>query len=228
MTDQVGRHNLRPAGWRSRSLLIAATVALMLGGAATAGEQSEDHGRRGDEGRGDQGRGGRGHVDQDRGDQGRGDSSRGRGGPTSQPATPSNPMAARPGFERPRGDDHGGQAQGERSRPAPVWHGYDGQDAHRGEPYRGDRRGFGQNYRSDRRYDDGRYRRPEGWYSHRWGYGEILPGLFWSDRYWINDYWQFGLSPAPYGYVWVRNGPDALLIDRFTGAIAQVVYGAFY
>ena len=55
-----------------------------------------------------------------------------------------------------------------------------------------------------------------------------LPPLFWAQDYWLLDYWLFGLSPPPYGYVWVRDGSDALLIDRATGEIEEVIYGAFY
>ena len=32
----------------------------------------------------------------------------------------------------------------------------------------------------------------------------------------------------PYGYVWVRYGDDALLVDVDTGEILRVVYGVFY
>jgi Ni/Co efflux regulator RcnB len=37
----------------------------------------------------------------------------------------------------------------------------------------------------------------------------------------------FGLAPPPYGYEWVRNGDDALLIDTNTGEILQVEYDVF-
>ena len=41
------------------------------------------------------------------------------------------------------------------------------------------------------------------------------------------DYWLFGLDVPPYGYEWVRYGPDALLIDLRSGEVIQVVYGRF-
>ena len=56
----------------------------------------------------------------------------------------------------------------------------------------------------------------------------ILPSIFWARRYWINDYWQFGLQNPPYGYVWVRYGRDAMLVDVYDGRILRVVYGLFY
>ena len=67
-----------------------------------------------------------------------------------------------------------------------------------------------------------------GWYPYRWVYGQLLPPLFWSRNYWIEDYWNYGLEDPPYGFVWVRDGNDALLIDVGGGQILSVVYGVFY
>ena len=72
------------------------------------------------------------------------------------------------------------------------------------------------------------YRRPNGWYAHRWTFGEVLPSLFWAPNYWLSDYNDFGLMPPPPGTVWVRDGDDALLIDRDSGEIIQVEYSVFY
>lgn len=72
------------------------------------------------------------------------------------------------------------------------------------------------------------YRRPQGWYAHRWTFGEILPSLFWAPDYWLSDYYDYGLTPPPPGTVWVRDGSDALLIDRDSGEIIQVAYSVFY
>ena len=122
------------------------------------------------------------------------------------------------------GPGHGGPGLGS----LPYYPGYRGNDFQAGQPYRGDRSGFGQVYRAERRYHGAPYVRPHGWYEHRWGYGDILPQLFWGRDYWILDYWLYALSPPPYGYVWVRYGTDALLIDENTGQVVEVVYGAFY
>ena len=72
------------------------------------------------------------------------------------------------------------------------------------------------------------YRRPSGWYAHRWTFGEVLPSLFWAPDYWLSDYYDFDLAPPPPGTVWVRDGDDALLIDRDSGEIIQVEYSVFY
>jgi Ni/Co efflux regulator RcnB len=37
-----------------------------------------------------------------------------------------------------------------------------------------------------------------------------------------------GLSGPPYGYRWVRYGPDLLLVEVATGRIVDVIQGAFY
>ena len=52
--------------------------------------------------------------------------------------------------------------------------------------------------------------------------------MFLSNAYYFNDWNLLGLGPPPYGYVWVRYGPDLLLVDRRSGRIADVIYGAFY
>jgi len=84
------------------------------------------------------------------------------------------------------------------------------------------------NREAERRYQWEVYREPRGWYYRRWSYGEVFPVIFWTQDYWISSYWEFGLPDPPYGYVWVRYGPDALLIDVESGQILSVVYGLFY
>lgn len=84
------------------------------------------------------------------------------------------------------------------------------------------------NRQADQRYHWNSYQRPSGWYSRRWAFGMILPSLFWSRDYWIDSYWDYGLMDPPYGYVWVRNGDDAMLVNVETGDILSVEYGLFY
>ena len=71
------------------------------------------------------------------------------------------------------------------------------------------------------------YQPPPNWRYQRWAYGETLPPPYWAQPYWINNYWDYGLQPPPYGYVWVRNGPDAMSVDIVTGLILNVIYGLF-
>ncbi len=101
-------------------------------------------------------------------------------------------------------------------------------DSNRGGNRARDFNSYQRNFSSPRRYNAPRYRRPAGWYSHRWTYGERLPPAFFVRNYWIDDFFDYGLVSPPYGAVWVRYGSDALLIDEESGEVIQVVYGVFY
>lgn len=72
------------------------------------------------------------------------------------------------------------------------------------------------------------FRYPQGYGYRRWALGAFLPLLFLSSDYYFNDYNAYGLYPPPYGYRWVRYGPDLLLVQMGSGYIADVIYGAFY
>lgn len=78
------------------------------------------------------------------------------------------------------------------------------------------------------RFHAGFYRAPPGYRYRRWTYGGFLPGVYWGRNYWITDFLAFGLLAPPTGYVWVRYGPDAILIDEYTGEIIRVDYGLFF
>jgi Ni/Co efflux regulator RcnB len=71
------------------------------------------------------------------------------------------------------------------------------------------------------------YVRPQGWYAHRWVFGETLPRVFFASDYWLTDYATYGLMAPWDGYEWVRYGDDALLIDVDTGEVIRVEYGLF-
>lgn len=93
---------------------------------------------------------------------------------------------------------------------------------------RADFRRYQRNFAAPQRFRAPVYRRPAGWYSHRWTFGEFLPTAFFARGYWIDNFYNFGLMDPPYGTVWVRYGSDALLVDRYTGEVIQVVYRVFY
>jgi Ni/Co efflux regulator RcnB len=84
------------------------------------------------------------------------------------------------------------------------------------------------NFQADHHYHWGDYNGPPGYAYQRWGFGQNLPREYWAQNYWITNYLNFGLVAPPDGYVWVRYGPDAILIDEDTGDIIQVEYGVFY
>jgi len=119
-------------------------------------------------------------------------------------------MAGRPGgdFNRGQGFNRGGPGGGHHD-----FHGFVD---------------FHQNFNAPRRFHVGAYRRPPGWYPHRWAFGEYLPAPFWARDYWLMDYMDYALPPPPPYAVWVRYGDDALLIDQDTGEIITVEYGVFY
>ncbi len=72
------------------------------------------------------------------------------------------------------------------------------------------------------------YRYPHGYRYRRWTIGLLLPALFLSSRYFYNDYAALGVGAPPYGYRWVRYGPDLLLVRTRTRKVVDVIYGAFY
>ncbi len=69
---------------------------------------------------------------------------------------------------------------------------------------------------------------PRGWHYRRWAIGGILPQRFLAQTYWYADWSALGLQAPPPGYEWVRFGPDLILVNLATGAIEDVIYGAFY
>ena len=91
-----------------------------------------------------------------------------------------------------------------------------------------DFRDFHRDFRSARHFRLPSYRRPAGWYSHRWAFGEFLPAAFWVRDYWLIDFADYDLPPPPYGAIWVRVDRDALLVDEDSGEIITVVYDVFY
>jgi Ni/Co efflux regulator RcnB len=99
-----------------------------------------------------------------------------------------------------------------------------------GEAPHYNRQWFPREIRPDHRYHwFGGYWRPQrGFYYHRWIYGEFLPFGWYEPDYWVGDYWDYGLPVPPYGYAWVRVGPDVLLINLATGFVAETIYGLFF
>jgi Ni/Co efflux regulator RcnB len=69
---------------------------------------------------------------------------------------------------------------------------------------------------------------PAGWGYRRWSIGAFLPALFLSQQYYLYDYGAYSLGPPPPGCQWVRYGPDALLVNVYTGAVVDVAYGVFW
>jgi Nickel/cobalt transporter regulator len=108
---------------------------------------------------------------------------------------------------------------------------------------RSDRRSsWNRSWRNDSRYDWQRYRysnrnlfRSGGYYAPYRGYrynrlsiGIVLDSLFYSNRYWLSDPWQYRLPAAPYGTQWVRYYDDVVLVDVYTGEVIDVIENFFW
>jgi hypothetical protein len=96
-------------------------------------------------------------------------------------------------------------------------------------------------WRSDRRYDWRRYRDrnrshfrlgiyfdPFGWNYRRYNIGWRLWPSYYSQNYWLNDPYMYRLPYAPWPYKWVRYYDDALLVNVYTGQVADVIYDFFW
>jgi hypothetical protein len=98
------------------------------------------------------------------------------------------------------------------------------------------------NWRHDRRYDWHGWRsRHNDWfrldyyyapyrnYSYRrLSIGYFLDSLFFSERYWLEDPWQYRL-PEVYGpYRWIRYYDDVLLVNIYTGEVVDVIHDFFW
>jgi Ni/Co efflux regulator RcnB len=98
-----------------------------------------------------------------------------------------------------------------------------------------------QDWRRDGRYDWRRHRDrnrsifhigfyydPFGWNYRPYQIGWRLWPSYYSSRYWINDPWYYRLPYAPPGTVWIRYWDDAILVDRFTGEVVDVIHNFFW
>ena len=61
------------------------------------------------------------------------------------------------------------------------------------------------------------------WYDYDWEVGAIVPYQFRS--YYVNDPYDYGLPPAPYGAAWIFLGDRIVLVDLESGQIIQLAYG---
>lgn len=140
------------------------------------------------------------------------------------PAIPGGGPGQRPGAGRPPGTIHRPPSEGA-NRPPPNGGYRPPQGRPPGHGYHRPGEGRPPNFRPIRERP---YRYPRGYGYRRWRVGLALPLLFLSGSYIFDDYWRLGLEPPPPGYVWVRYGPDLLLVERYSGRIVDVIYGAFY
>ena len=138
------------------------------------------------------------------------------GGPPPRPSPP-RPGGLPPSTRPPQnGHHHPAPAPGHhRPPPAPGRH----------PPSPGHRPIYGWNHH---RLRLGQFRYPSGYAYRSWNVGQSLPQLLFGSAYFFTDYAALGLDSPPYGYQWVRYGPDALLVNVRTGEILDVIHNAFY
>jgi Ni/Co efflux regulator RcnB len=122
-----------------------------------------------------------------------------------------------------------GQQYAGRGGPRPPGYRPDRGNRDRGR-YRYDPRNYPTVIRINVRYDwrGGYYSAPYGFYDYPWSYGEYLPWAWYEPRYYINDWWWYGLPNPPFGMEWVRLGRDAVLVDTFTGRVYSVARNIFW
>jgi Ni/Co efflux regulator RcnB len=102
---------------------------------------------------------------------------------------------------------------------------HDGDASHFGGPANSDRlRG---NFTAGHRFHAPAWSPPPGTQYRRWTAGEHLPPLYYGSGQWITQFNLYGLTTPPPNTVWVRSGPDALLVNRTSGEIERAQYGVF-
>jgi Ni/Co efflux regulator RcnB len=83
-------------------------------------------------------------------------------------------------------------------------------------------------FRAPRRYHIRAWVAPRGFTYRRFGIGERIPAILLAADFFLADYALYGLDVPDDGYVWVRDGSDAVLVDRYTGEVIEVEYDVFY
>jgi hypothetical protein len=200
-------------------------------------------------------RGNRGGGDGNRGGWNRGGGGDGdRGGRRNQPSiypqawqgNPNDPRLQRYRELERRNQNSGYSRRGDRDRDGRNWRNDDRNDRNWRDGRRGDRRNWrnewNRGWRNDNRYNWSGWRNRNrhayhlspyyspyrNWSYRRFSIGLFLDSLFYNQRYWIGDPWQYRLPPAPYGTQWVRYYNDVLLVDIYTGEVVDAIYDFFW
>ena len=82
--------------------------------------------------------------------------------------------------------------------------------------------------RAPRRFHARVWVAPRGFTYRRFALGERVPTLLLASPFFLADFMTYGLAPPPPGFVWVRDGNDAVLVDQSTGEVVQVESDLFY
>jgi len=87
---------------------------------------------------------------------------------------------------------------------------------------------FHRAFRAPHRFHIRAWNAPRGFAYRRFGIGERIPAVLLVADFFLTDYAAYGLEYPGDEYVWVRDGDDAVLVDRYTGEVIEVEYGVFY
>ncbi len=120
----------------------------------------------------------------------------------------------------------GGNRQGSDNRRA-----YSGNHRRWDRDWRHNNRYNWSSYRNHNRqvFSHGNYYAPyRNYYYRPLSIGFYMDSMFYSDRYWINDPWQYRLPEAYGPYRWVRYYDDALLVDIYSGEVVDVIRDFFW
>ena len=74
----------------------------------------------------------------------------------------------------------------------------------------------------------GRYYDPYGYRYRRFSIGFSIYPSYYRSNYWLDDPWMYRLPPAYGPYRWVRYYDDAVLVNIYTGRVADVIYNFFW
>ena len=109
-------------------------------------------------------------------------------------------------------------------------HDWRGRTHHWDSNWRNDHRYDWRNYRNHHRstFHIGIYYDPFNYGYQRYNIGYRLRPNYYASNYWLNDPSMYALPYAPFPYKWVRYYNDALLVDTYTGQVADVIYGFFW
>jgi Ni/Co efflux regulator RcnB len=83
-------------------------------------------------------------------------------------------------------------------------------------------------FRAPHRFHARAWVAPRGFHYRRFSVGERIPGILLAADFFLDDYAAYGLEYPGTEYVWVRDGDDAVLVDRYTGDVIEVEYDVFY
>lgn len=125
--------------------------------------------------------------------------------------------------------DHDRTQWGSRDRNHTQWTSRD-RDRWRGQ-WRNDHRYDWRNYRNQHRsiFRLSAYFDPFGYNNYRrFDIGFRLQPNYYSSRYWISNPYMYRLPYAPPGYQWIRYYDDAILIETWSGQVADVLYNFFW